>query len=103
MLSSQSKLTATTGEVVNIMSNDVQHLVDIMPLISFIWSAPLQIVLATIFLWDELGPAVISGVALMILLVVVNAFLARVQKTFQVINFAIKIHSNLNDKCRTSM
>lgn len=84
ILSSNSRMSATTGEVINLMSNDVQQLFDLMPFISFIWSAPLQTALAAHFLWQELGFAVLSGLILMIVLVALNAWLARIQKKMQV-------------------
>ena len=37
------------------MSVDSQRLMDVMTYINIIWSGPLQITLALIFLWQELG------------------------------------------------
>lgn len=67
------------------MSNDVQQIMDIMPFVNFVWSSPLQIALAVYFLWKELGPAVLSGLALMILLIPLNTWLAGIQKRMQVL------------------
>lgn len=74
----------TTGEIVNLMSNDAQQIMELMTFLNLIWSSPLQIILAVYFLWDMLGYAVLSGLAVMLLLIPLNAFLANVQKKLQV-------------------
>lgn len=46
-----------------------------------LWSAPLQIGLSLYFLWQILGPSVLAGVLVMILLIPVNGVIAgRVRK-----------------------
>ena len=40
--------------------------------------------LALYFLWQELGPSVLAGFALMLLLVPLNAFVAQKTRTLQV-------------------
>lgn len=49
-----------------------------------IWSAPLQISLALYFLWDVLGPSVLAGLAVMIVLIPVNGLIANRVKTLQI-------------------
>ena len=61
-VSPQGKADSTTGEVVNLMSVDTQRLVDMMPYINMLWSSPLQISIALYFLWQTLGPSVLSGI-----------------------------------------
>ena len=55
----------------------------LQPYINMLWSAPLQIGLALFFLWQTLGPSVLSGLALMILLVPINGAIAAKQRKFQ--------------------
>jgi ATP-binding cassette, subfamily C (CFTR/MRP), member 1 len=43
-----------------------------------IWSAPLQIALALYFLWGIIGPSVLAGLAVLIILIPVNAFIANI-------------------------
>ena len=83
-VSPSGKKEATTGEVVNLMSVDVQRMVDLMPYFNMLWSAPLQIVLCITFLWQILGPSVLAGLLVMILLVPLNGFIAMKQKALQV-------------------
>lgn len=49
-----------------------------------IWSAPLQIALALFFLWGILGPSVLAGLAVMIVLIPVNGLIANRVKTLQI-------------------
>lgn len=52
--------------------------------LNMIWSAPLQISLALYFLWDVLGPSVLAGLAVMIVLIPVNGLIANRVKTLQI-------------------
>ena len=83
-LSNSSRKSTTTGEIVNLMSVDAQRFVDLLAFINLVWSAPLQIVLAMFFLWQELGPSVLAGLAVMILMLPLNAFLATFQRRLQI-------------------
>lgn len=49
-----------------------------------LWSAPLQIVLSMVFLWAELGPSVLAGLGVMVLLIPINAVLVAKARTIQV-------------------
>ncbi|XP_077415304.1 multidrug resistance-associated protein 1 isoform X2 [Vanacampus margaritifer] len=84
VISSAARRTSTVGEIVNLMSVDAQRFVDLIAYINMIWSAPLQVILALYFLWQNLGPSVLAGVAVMLLMVPVNAFIAMKTKTYQV-------------------
>uniref|UniRef100_A0A665WLN5 Multidrug resistance-associated protein 1 n=1 Tax=Echeneis naucrates TaxID=173247 RepID=A0A665WLN5_ECHNA len=84
VISSTARRTSTVGEMVNLMSVDAQRFMDLITYINMIWSAPLQVVLALYFLWQNLGPSVLAGVAVMVLMVPVNAVIAMKTKTYQV-------------------
>jgi len=58
------------------MSVDAQKLMDTTTYLNMLWSAPLQIGLCLYFLWDLLGPSVLAGVLVMILLIPVNGVIA---------------------------
>ena len=58
-----------TGRITNLMSVDAQKLQDLMTYLHMIWSGPYQIVGSIALLWRELGPSVIVGVVVMILLI----------------------------------
>ncbi|XP_072275072.1 multidrug resistance-associated protein 1-like isoform X1 [Pyxicephalus adspersus] len=90
VISNSARRTSTIGEIVNLMSVDAQRFMDLATYINMIWSAPLQVVLALYLLWENLGPSVLAGVAVMILLVPVNAVIAMKTKKYQVVQMKCK-------------
>ncbi|XP_063585006.1 multidrug resistance-associated protein 1-like isoform X1 [Penaeus indicus] len=83
-ISSSARKESTVGEIVNLMSVDAQRFMDLTTYVNMLWSAPLQIALALYFLWDLLGPSVLSGLAVMIILIPVNGFMANRTKQLQI-------------------
>ncbi|XP_077085852.1 ATP-binding cassette sub-family C member 3 isoform X2 [Siphateles boraxobius] len=84
VITNAAKRSSTVGEVVNLMSVDAQRFMDLTTFLNMLWSAPLQIILALFFLWQNLGPSVLAGVAVMVLLIPFNAFIAMKTRTYQV-------------------
>ncbi|OTF77184.1 hypothetical protein BLA29_002535 [Euroglyphus maynei] len=82
-LSNASRKHTTTGEIVNLMSVDAQRFVDILPFLNLIWSSPLQIALTVYFLWMELGPSVLAGLGVMVLMIPINGFISSYQRRLQ--------------------
>uniref|UniRef100_A0A4X2LSV0 ATP binding cassette subfamily C member 3 n=1 Tax=Vombatus ursinus TaxID=29139 RepID=A0A4X2LSV0_VOMUR len=72
VITNSAKRSSTLGEIVNLMSVDAQRFTDLVNFLNMLWSAPMQIILAIYFLWQNLGPSVLAGVALMILLIPLN-------------------------------
>ncbi|XP_074853753.1 ATP-binding cassette sub-family C member 2-like isoform X2 [Carettochelys insculpta] len=75
-LANSSRRKYTTGEIVNLMSADAQQLMELTVNLNLLWSAPFQILMTIVFLWQELGPSVLAGVAVLILVIPINAFVA---------------------------
>ena len=84
-MNSEAYRTSTVGEIVNLMSVDAQRLQDVTSFVWIVWSCPLQITVAIYMLWGILGPSVLAGVAVMVLMIPVNAFMATMQRKLQVI------------------
>ncbi|KAJ7984782.1 hypothetical protein DPEC_G00358350 [Dallia pectoralis] len=84
IITNAAKRKSTVGEVVNLMSVDAQRFMDLTTFLNMLWSAPLQIMLALYFLWQYLGPSVLAGVAVMILLIPFNAAIAMKTRAYQV-------------------
>uniref|UniRef100_A0A452UFE1 Multidrug resistance-associated protein 1-like n=1 Tax=Ursus maritimus TaxID=29073 RepID=A0A452UFE1_URSMA len=81
LLSNVSRKRFSTGEVINLMSADAQQLMDLTANLNLLWSAPFQILMAVSLLWQELGPAVLAGVAVLVFVIPINALVAtRVKK-----------------------
>ena len=83
-LSNESRKDTTVGEIVNLMSVDAQRLQDVAGYLWMVWSSPLQIIIAVYMLWGIVGPSVLAGLAIMVLLIPVNGILATIQRNLQV-------------------
>ncbi|KAM7148295.1 multidrug resistance-associated protein 1 isoform 1-T1 [Molossus nigricans] len=90
VITNSARKSSTVGEIVNLMSVDAQRFMDLTTYINMIWSAPLQVILALYLLWLNLGPSVLAGVAVMILMVPLNAVMAMKTKTYQVAHMKSK-------------
>ncbi|XP_070185918.1 multidrug resistance-associated protein 1-like isoform X2 [Littorina saxatilis] len=89
-LSNSAKKTSTVGEIVNLMSVDAQRFMDLMTYFHTIWSGPFQIVVSLYFLWQTLGPSVLAGVGVMVLLIPINALIAHQSRKLQVKQMILK-------------
>ncbi|KAM3916377.1 multidrug resistance-associated protein 1-like [Leptodactylus fuscus] len=67
VISSAGRKNSSAGEIVNLISTDVQKLMDLATCLNYIWSAPITIIFAMYFLWQTLGVAVLAGVGVFIL------------------------------------
>lgn len=52
--------------------------------LNMLWSAPFQMIVCLYFLWITLGPSVLAGVGVMVVLIPVNALIAKKSRTLQV-------------------
>ncbi|XP_069939625.1 multidrug resistance-associated protein 1 isoform X2 [Cherax quadricarinatus] len=91
-ISNSARKESTVGEIVNLMAVDAQRFMDLTTYINMLWSAPLQIALALYFLWQILGPSVLAGLAVMIVLIPVNGVIANKTKQLQLSQMKNKDH-----------
>ncbi|XP_067624098.1 multidrug resistance-associated protein 1 isoform X4 [Eurosta solidaginis] len=84
VISNATRKESTVGEIVNLMAVDAQRFMDLTTYLNMIWSAPLQITLAMYFLWLQLGPSVLAGLAVMIILIPINGVIANRIKVYQI-------------------
>nr|XP_045598586.1 ATP-binding cassette sub-family C member 3-like isoform X1 [Procambarus clarkii] len=75
-LSVAARRESTVGEIVNLMAIDSQKISDFPLFSSLFWSGPLIIIIALYELWKILGPAALSGLAVLILLIPINSVIA---------------------------
>ncbi|XP_032957047.1 multidrug resistance-associated protein 1 isoform X1 [Rhinolophus ferrumequinum] len=90
VITNSARKSSTVGEIVNLMSVDAQRFMDLTTYINMVWSAPLQVILALYLLWLNLGASVLAGVAVMVLMVPLNAVMAMKTKTYQVAHMKSK-------------
>jgi len=66
------------------MSVDAQRFMELTAYINMIWSAPFQMCVSLYFLWMVLGPSIFAGVGVMVLMIPINALIAKKTRTYQV-------------------
>ncbi|KAF2738556.1 multidrug resistance-associated protein 1 [Polyplosphaeria fusca] len=82
-LSNEGRASKSTGDIVNYMAVDTQRLQDLAQYGQQLWSAPFQIVLCMLSLYQLLGFSMFAGVGAMIIMIPVNGWIARLMKSLQ--------------------
>ncbi|KAI0840539.1 P-loop containing nucleoside triphosphate hydrolase protein [Hypoxylon sp. FL0890] len=82
-LSNEGKSSKTTGDIVNYMAVDAQRLQDLTQFAQQLWSAPFQITICMISLYQLVGWSMLSGIGVMLIMIPVNGFIARIMKRLQ--------------------
>ncbi|KAI4565332.1 hypothetical protein MJT46_009675 [Ovis ammon polii x Ovis aries] len=62
----------TTGQVVNLLSNDVNRFDQVTMFLHYLWIGPLQAVTVTALLWMEIGVSCLAGMAVLIILLLLQ-------------------------------
>ncbi|KAL6008314.1 ATP-binding cassette sub- C member 9 [Asimina triloba] len=83
LLSSQSRQSRTSGEIINYMSVDIQRITDFVWYLNIIWMLPIQISLAIFILHSNLGLGSLAALAATAVVMAFNVPLTRTQKRFQ--------------------
>uniref|UniRef100_A0A914VV15 ABC-type glutathione-S-conjugate transporter n=1 Tax=Plectus sambesii TaxID=2011161 RepID=A0A914VV15_9BILA len=89
-LSNSVRKNRTTGEIVNLMSVDVQRFQDMTNFMMLFWSAPFQVILSIYFLWGNLGPSVLAGIAVLLAFIPINSFISIRMRRMQVEQMKLK-------------
>ena len=82
-LSNEGKASKSTGDIVNYMAVDTQRLQDLTQYGQQLWSAPFQITLCMISLYQLVGLPMLAGVGVMVLSIPLNGLIARFMKKLQ--------------------
>ncbi|GLT41476.1 hypothetical protein SLA2020_155370 [Shorea laevis] len=82
-LSSLAKQSHTSGEIVNYMAVDVQRVGDYSWYLHDMWMLPLQIILALVILYKNVGIASVATLIATIVSIIVTVPLAKVQEDYQ--------------------
>ncbi|XP_039693691.1 ATP-binding cassette sub-family C member 4 isoform X3 [Pteropus medius] len=67
-LSNAAMSKTTTGQIVNLLSNDVNKFDQVTIFLHFLWAGPLQAIAVTALLWMEIGISCLAGLAVLIIL-----------------------------------
>uniref|UniRef100_A0A8C7JN64 Multidrug resistance-associated protein 4 n=1 Tax=Oncorhynchus kisutch TaxID=8019 RepID=A0A8C7JN64_ONCKI len=71
-LSSAAMGKTTTGQIVNLLSNDVNKFDEVTIFLHFLWVGPLQAAAVLGLLWVEIGPSCLAGMAVLVILILKN-------------------------------
>ncbi|KAL1866600.1 hypothetical protein VTK73DRAFT_4630 [Phialemonium thermophilum] len=82
-LSNEGRAAKSTGDVVNYMAVDAQRLQDLTQFAQQMWSAPFQITICMISLYNLVGWSMLAGIGVMIVMIPINGFIARFMKKLQ--------------------
>jgi ABC-type multidrug transport system fused ATPase/permease subunit len=82
-LSNEGRASKTTGDIVNFMSVDAQRLQDLTQFGQQLWSAPFQIIICMVSLYQLVGWSMLAGVGVMIVMIPLNGFISRVMRNLQ--------------------
>ncbi|XP_077172100.1 ATP-binding cassette sub-family C member 6-like isoform X2 [Paroedura picta] len=83
VLSAAAKKTTTVGEIVNLVSVDVQKLTDLIVYVNGTWLAPVRIIICFVFLCQLLGPPALTSVAVFLFLLPLNFVITKKRSHFQ--------------------
>jgi len=83
VLSSQSRQSHSSGEIINYMSVDIQRVTDFIWYLNIIWMLPIQISLAIYILQTKLGLGSVAALAATFTVMACNIPLTRTQKKYQ--------------------
>ncbi|KAM8873018.1 ATP-binding cassette sub-family C member 4 [Synchiropus picturatus] len=82
-LSSSAMVKTTTGQIVNLLSNDVNKFDDVTIFLHYLWVGPLQAAAVTGLLWQEIGPSCLAGMVVLLFLMPVQTLFGRLFSKFR--------------------
>ncbi|KAF9947639.1 hypothetical protein BGZ70_002580, partial [Mortierella alpina] len=82
-LSNSARQDFTVGEIVNHMSIDAQRIQDLLNYLHVLWSGVFQITVTLYLLYSTMGWSIFAGLAVMFLMIPLNAKLSVVQQSFE--------------------
>ncbi|XP_072433976.1 ATP-binding cassette sub-family C member 4 isoform X3 [Chiloscyllium punctatum] len=68
LLSNVALAKTTTGQIVNLLSNDVNKFDQLTIFLHFLWVGPLQAIVVGVLLWQEIGPSCLAGMVILLIL-----------------------------------
>ncbi|XP_057686609.1 multidrug resistance-associated protein 4 [Corythoichthys intestinalis] len=73
----------TTGQIVNLLSNDVNKFDEVTIFLHFLWVGPLQAATVVGLLWLEIGPSCLAGMVVLMFLMPVQTLFGRLFSKFR--------------------
>lgn len=69
-LNKRSQGETAAGQVINILSNDVQRFDQVAVFLHFIWIMPIQVILVTYLMWNSIGIYCLVGIGAMVIITI---------------------------------
>ncbi|XP_037617803.1 multidrug resistance-associated protein 4-like isoform X1 [Sebastes umbrosus] len=82
-LSSESMGQTTTGQIVNLLSNDVNRFDEITLNLHYLWLGPLQAMVIIVLLWHQIGVSCLAGVAVIAVMLPVQTWFGKLFGIFR--------------------
>uniref|UniRef100_A0A3Q1HYV3 Multidrug resistance-associated protein 4 n=1 Tax=Anabas testudineus TaxID=64144 RepID=A0A3Q1HYV3_ANATE len=82
-LSSSAMGKTTTGQIVNLLSNDVNRFDEVTIFLHFLWVGPLQAAAVVGLLWAEIGPSCLAGMVVLMFLMPLQTMFGRLFSKFR--------------------
>ncbi|XP_055020441.1 ATP-binding cassette sub-family C member 4-like isoform X2 [Boleophthalmus pectinirostris] len=82
-LSSAAMGKTTTGQIVNLLSNDVNRFDEVTIFLHFLWVGPLQAAAVVGLLWAEIGPSCLIGMVVLMFLMPTQTMFGRLFSKFR--------------------
>ncbi|XP_061266623.1 ATP-binding cassette sub-family C member 4-like isoform X3 [Bos javanicus] len=76
-LSSPAMGKTTTGQIVNLLSNDVNRFDQVTMFLHYLWVGPLQAIAVTTLLWMQIGMSCLAGMAILVILLLLQSCLGK--------------------------
>ncbi|OWK00929.1 hypothetical protein Celaphus_00016727, partial [Cervus elaphus hippelaphus] len=76
-LSTSAMGKTTTGQMVNLLSNDVNRFDQVAMFLHYLWVGPLQAIAVTALLWMEIGISCLAGMAVLIILLLLQCCIGK--------------------------
>ncbi|KAK1341987.1 hypothetical protein QTO34_016739 [Cnephaeus nilssonii] len=73
----------TIGQIVNLLSNDVNKFDQVTVFLHFLWAGPLQAIAVTVLLWLEIGISCLAGMAVLIILLPLQSCVGKLFSSFR--------------------
>ncbi|XP_043846485.1 ATP-binding cassette sub-family C member 4 [Dromiciops gliroides] len=82
-LSNAAMGKTTTGQIVNLLSNDVNKFDQVTIFLHFLWAGPIQAIAVTALLWMEIGVSCLGGMAVLLILLPVQSCFGKLFSSFR--------------------
>uniref|UniRef100_A0A3Q0SPS2 ATP-binding cassette, sub-family C (CFTR/MRP), member 4 n=1 Tax=Amphilophus citrinellus TaxID=61819 RepID=A0A3Q0SPS2_AMPCI len=82
-LSSSAIGKTTTGQIVNLLSNDVNKFDEVTIFLHYLWVGPFQAAAVVALLWYEIGPSCLAGMGVLLILMPAQSMFGRLFSKFR--------------------